>query len=315
LLKWAGGKRQLLPALRRFYPSQFGRYFEPFLGSGAVFFDLLATGRLTGRSAFLTDSNADLIGCYRTVRGRPDEVILHLEHLAAERERDPRAHFYRTRDTFNQLRAAGSGAPEAYSPVLAAMLIYLNRTAYNGLFRLNSQGRFNVPVGRYARPRISEPALVHAVSRALSDRRVSLSLRRFELAVQRARPGDLVYFDPPYAPLSDTARFTGYTARTFTLDDHARLRDVAVTLATRGCHVMLSNSSAPAVASLYDDEVRVARSGLRVHHLPARRAINSRADARGPVTEFLLTNLTPSEELRAGPWSPAADRGRSADPV
>ena len=173
------------------------------------------------------------------------------------------------------------------------MLIYLNRTAFNGLFRLNSDGEFNVPAGRYARPRISDPALVRAVSRALADPLVSLSLRRFETVVQRARAGDLLYFDPPYAPLSATARFTGYTGRTFTLDDHTRLRDVAVTLAVRGCHVMVSNSSAPAIRALYEDDPRVPASGLRVHRLPARRAINSRADARGPVTEFLLTNLSP----------------------
>ena len=294
LLKWAGGKRQLLPALRRFYPAEFGRYFEPFLGSGAVFFDLVTSGRLSGHRVFLTDSNRDLIGCYETVRDAPDEVIRHLEQLAAERPSNPQSHFYETRTRFNQLRAGlPEGSDNGYTPALAAMLIYLNRTAFNGLFRLNSDGEFNVPVGRYARPRISDPALIHAVSRALADPLISLSLRRFETVVQRARAGDLLYFDPPYAPLSETARFTGYTGRTFTLDDHARLRDVAVTLAVRGCHVMVSNSSAPAIRALYEDDPGVAASGLRVHRLPARRAINSRADARGPVMEFLLTNLSP----------------------
>jgi len=293
LLKWAGGKRQLLPALRRFYPAEFGRYFEPFLGSGAVFFDLVRSGRLSGHRVFLTDSNRDLIGCYETVRDAPDEVIRHLEQLAAERPSNPQSHFYETRTRFNRLRAdLPEASHEGYTPALAAMLIYLNRTAFNGLFRLNSDGEFNVPVGRYARPRISDPALVRAVSHALADPLVSLSLRRFETVAQRARAGDLLYFDPPYAPLSDTARFTGYTGRTFTLDDHARLRDVAVTLAVRGCHVMVSNSSAPAIRALYEDDPRVAASGLHVHRLPARRAINSRADARGPVMEFLLTNLS-----------------------
>jgi DNA adenine methylase len=292
LLKWAGGKRQLLPALRRFYPAEFGRYFEPFLGSGAVFFDLLGSRRLGGHRVFLTDSNRDLIGCYQTVRDHPDEVIDHLTRLADGREANPTEHFYATRATFNEQRATLAGRA-SYTPALAAMLIYLNRTAFNGLFRLNSDGEFNVPAGRYTKPRISDPALIHAVSQALSDSAVSLSLQRFETVVQRARAGDLLYFDPPYAPLSETARFTGYTGRTFTLDDHAQLRDVAVTLAGRGCYVMVSNSSAPAIGALYEDDPTVSASGLRVHRLPARRAINSRADARGPVTEFLLTNLVP----------------------
>jgi DNA adenine methylase len=238
---------------------------------------------------FLTDSSRDLIGCYHVVRDHPDEVIRHLTQLAAGREVDPTTHFYATRTIFNEQRATLTG--DAYSPALAAMLIYLNRTAFNGLFRLNSDGEFNVPAGRYTRPRISDPALIHAVSRALSAPGVSISLRRFETVAQHARAGDLLYFDPPYAPLSDTARFTGYTGRTFTLDDHAQLRDVAVILAERGCHVMVSNSSAPAIRALYEDDPKVAAAGLRLHRLPARRAINSRADARGPVTEFLLTNL------------------------
>ena len=293
LLKWAGGKRQLLPALRRFYPAEFGRYFEPFLGSGAVFFDLITSGRLPGHRVFLTDSNRDLIGCYETVRDAPDEVIRHLEQLAAERPPNPQSHFYETRTRFNQLRAdLPQGSDNGYTPALAAMLIYLNRTAFNGLFRLNSDGEFNVPAGRYARPRISDPALVRAVSRALADPLVSLSLRRFETVVQRARAGDLLYFDPPYAPLSATARFTGYTGRTFTLDDHTRLRDVAVTLAVRGCHVMVSNSSAPAIRALYEDDPRVPASGLRVHRLPARRAITS-ARTREDRSPILLTNPSP----------------------
>ena len=294
LLKWAGGKRQLLPALRRFYPAEFGRYFEPFLGSGAVFFDLITSGRLPGHRVFLTDSNRDLIGCYETVRDAPDEVIRHLEQLAAERPSNPQSHFYETRTRFNQLRAdLPEGSPNGYTPALAAMLIYLNRTAFNGLFRLNSDAGIQRARGAVRQAAHLGPRARPRRVRALADPLVSLSLRRFETVVQRARAGDLLYFDPPYAPLSATARFTGYTGRTFTLDDHTRLRDVAVTLAVRGCHVMVSNSSAPAIRALYEDDPRVPASGLRVHRLPARRAINSRADARGPVIEFLLTNLSP----------------------
>ncbi len=157
LLKWAGGKRQLLPQLRRHYPSVFGRYIEPFFGSGAVFFDLHGAGRLCGHDVLLIDSNADLIGCYETVRDSPDEVGRELDGLAEAHARDGRAHYYEIRDArFNPLRdelRQGDGRI-AYTPALAAMLIYLNRTGFNGLFRVNARGAFNVPAGRYERPRI-----------------------------------------------------------------------------------------------------------------------------------------------------------------
>ena len=295
LLKWAGGKRQLLPALRAFYPESFGRYFEPFVGSGAVFFDLYASGRLTGTPATLTDCNADLIGCYRVVRDRTPEVRRALERLARGHDAGAADHFYAVRDRFNRTRTrlAADNVADGYTPALAAMLIYLNRTGFNGLFRLNASGHFNVPVGRYVRPRICDPAHLSAVATALGAPGVTLQLAPFESALSAARAGDLVYFDPPYAPVSDTARFTSYTARPFTLDDHVRLRDCAIELARRDCAVMVSNSSAPAMAALYEDDPRAAAAGLRVFRVPARRAINSRASARGPVTEFLLTNLNP----------------------
>ena len=295
LLKWAGGKRQLLPALRSFYPESFGRYFEPFVGSGAVFFDLYASGRLASSPAVLTDSNADLIGCYRVVRDRTVQVQRALGRLARGHEAGAAEHFYRVRSRFNLVRArlAGGDIVEGYTPALAAMLIYLNRTGFNGLFRLNAAGHFNVPVGRYVRPRICDPAHLSAVAAALGTPGVSVSLAPFESAVSAARAGDLVYFDPPYAPVSGTARFTAYTARPFTLEDHVRLRDAAIALARRGCGVMVSNSSAPAMAALYEEHPGAAAAGLRVFRIPARRAINSLASARGPVTEFLLTNLNP----------------------
>jgi DNA adenine methylase len=294
-LKWAGGKRQLLPALRRFYPGHFDRYFEPFVGSGAVFFDLTASGRLDGHRVYLTDSNTDLVGCYEAVRDHPAELLAELERLARGHAADAREHFYRIRERFNRQRARRTnGSP----PALAAMLMYLNRTAFNGLFRLNASGGFNVPVGRYTNPRIVDRELVDAASAVLRRRGVSIELAPFERAVQRAERGDFLYFDPPYAPVSATARFTNYTDRPFGPEDQARLRDAAVELASRGCHVMVSNSSAPSIAELYGHP-RVTRAGLRLHRLPARRSNNSRGSARGPIVEFLLTNLT--------------DRGRAQD--
>ena len=293
LLKWAGGKRQLLPAFRRFYPREFGAYFEPFVGSGAVFFDLLSAHALDGRRVSLTDSNRDLVGCYRMVRDNPSDVVEALERLAVGHAAGGERHYYQVRDGFNALRDAMPSRALAYTPALAAMFIYLNRTGFNGLFRLNGDGRFNVPAGRYARPRIFDPEHVFAISRVLARRGVSIGVAAFDRVVKKAQSGDFLYFDPPYAPISQTARFTAYTAEPFTLDDHQHLCDVAAVLAARGCHVMVSNSSAPAIATLYESNPKVAAAGLRVYRLPARRAINSHGEARGEITELLLTNLGP----------------------
>jgi DNA adenine methylase len=299
LLKWAGGKRQLLPALCRYYPVEFSRYIEPFVGSGAVFFDLYAAGRLRGRRARLADVNPDLIGCYRTVRDEPEPVIAALSALDAEHRATGGACYYHVRDRrFNPARAAlGGEAVAAYTPALAAMFIYLNRTGYNGLFRLNRQGAFNVPVGRYIKPRICDPDHIRAVARALASDAVALEWIPFEQALADARTGDFVYCDPPYAPLSRTSSFAHYTAGGFRLPDHVRLRKAVVDAARRGAVVLMSNSSAPEIVAAY--AARAARvAGLTIQRVPARRAINSRAARRGPVDELIITNSPAVEALR-----------------
>lgn len=293
-LKWVGGKRQLLPELRRFYPPAFGAYFEPFLGSGAVFFDLWNSGRLAGRHATLIDDNLDLVGAYVALRDDVEAVVEALGQLAAGHGSDPRAHYYRVRDErFNPARArlrAASAAAEAYGPELAAMLIYLNRTGYNGLFRLNARGDFNVPIGRYTNPRICDADNLRRVGAVLGAPSVTLRHGTFETIEALMAPGDLAYFDPPYAPVSRTARFTAYTAAGFSARNQADLQRVVVALARRGCHVLLSNSTAPDVAALYD--ARASReAGLHAHRVPARRAVNSRPSRRGTVEEFVVTNV------------------------
>ena len=294
LLKWAGGKRQLLPQLRRFYPAEFGRYVEPFVGSGAVFFDLYNAGRLRGKDALLIDSNADLIGCYETVRDTPDEVARALDELAQGHARGGREHYYEVRDRrFNPLREH-LRQPEGrieYTPDLAAMLIYLNRTGFNGLFRLNARGSFNVPVGRYERPKIADRERLLRVSDALGSAGVQLLLGSFELALDVASAGDFLYFDPPYAPLSATARFTSYTSRPFSTADQQRLQQVVMALVRRGCHVVVSNSTSAEIERLYDanDEARAA--GLLAHRASARRSMNSDASRRGAVAEYVITNI------------------------
>jgi DNA adenine methylase len=171
------------------------------------------------------------------------------------------------------------------------MFIYLNRTGYNGLFRLNSDGEFNVPAGSYAKPKICDESNVRRVATALARSGLTLERARFERMVEPARVGDFLSFDPPYAPLSRTARFTSYTAEGFDPDDQKRLRDLVVSLARRGCHVLMSNSTAPEIAALYEDSKEVKAAGLRCYKIPARRAINSNAARRGVVEEYVITNV------------------------
>jgi DNA adenine methylase len=346
LLKWAGGKRQLLPELRAFYPTSFNQYWEPFLGSGAVFFDLYASGRLAGYPARLLDSNPDLIACYERVRDEPEAVIAALHRLAAEHRKRGSAHYYEVRDRrFNPLRMAliSNSSPQRtqwtqrrqkeipparracietsgsvrlqpdvatpgpncraplgedstelqYTPELAAMLIYLNRTGFNGLFRLNAAGGFNVPVGRYENPLICDGANLRRVAAALNEPGITLACRTFDRVLDEARAGDFLYFDPPYAPVSRTAQFTSYTAEGFGHAEQRRLQTLIVQLAHRGCQVLLSNSTALQISELYERDAAAKEAGLRCYRVPARRAINSNASRRGPVTEFLVTNITP----------------------
>ena len=210
--------------LAEHYPPTFSRYIEPFMGSAAVFFDLLNSGRLARRAIVLADVNPDLIGCYRMLRDRPEAVIRALNGLARGYRISGTDHYYEVRDTrFNPLRAAlqaRASAPgdvaDMYTPGLAAMLIFLNRTGFNGLFRLNRSGGFNVPAGRYTNPRICDEAHLRSVAAALATPGVTIALQPFDRTLDDAGAGDFVYCDPPYAPLSRTSSFANYTADGFT---------------------------------------------------------------------------------------------------
>lgn len=297
LLKWVGGKRQLLPWIRPFYPRQFGAYIEPFFGSGAVFFDLWNAGRLDGHRAVLIDSNSDLVGCYQMVAQHPQQVLGTLERLAAGHAAGGRDHYYAVRDQCFNPRREEARRPDggiAYTPELAAMLIYLNRTGFNGLYRVNARGRFNVPAGRYARPNIADRTRVEGVAGVLAQEDVDLRGGSFTAALEVAEPGDFLYIDPPYAPVSRTANFTAYTAAAFGADDQRRLQQMVVALAARGCSVVLSNSTADAIGALYDGNRDAAAVGLRAYRVPARRAVNSVASRRGVVDEYLISNVEPA---------------------
>jgi DNA adenine methylase len=305
-LKWAGGKRQLLEELRRFVPPEFRAYHEPFLGSAALFFDLCRRGRLVAEVCRLTDLNADLIGCYDAVGRDVERVTRELRRLAAAHELEGSTAYYRVRDElFNPRRRARIEVSDrsAYPADLAAMFIYLNRTGYNGLYRLNARGDFNVPAGRYAKPRICDEDTLRSAADILKRSRVDLRVASFHSVADAAQPRDLVYLDPPYAPLTSTARFTSYTPASFSDHDQKALRDIVMDLARRGCFVVLSNSTAPLVTDLYDTKP-ARRIGLRLHRVPARRAINSKGAKRGVVEEYIVSNVAPSAAMPRMPGLP-----------
>ena len=268
-LKWAGGKTQLLRPIAERLPAEIrGTYFEPFLGSGAVFFHLRATGRIRGK-AVLSDANGALVGTWTAVR---DEVDALVDLLADHRE----AHARRGRDHYYETRAA-----EPSSPVeRAARFLYLNKTCYNGLWRVNASGKFNVPMGKYRKPPILDEPNLRAASPAL--RGVVLRHQSFVDALARAKPGSVAYLDPPYEPLTKTANFTSYTAEKFGRADQERLADACAALRDRGGWFLLSNHATPWLRSLY------RARGFEVASVPARRAINSDPTARGAVRELLV---------------------------
>ena len=256
-----------------------------------MFFELCASGRLTPEAACLSDGNADLIGTYLRLCDATEAVIEALATLAARHAEEGRAHYYRVRnECFNTLRREWKetgGEATTYPVALAAMFVYLNRTGYNGLFRLNAAGDFNVPAGRYESPRIVNDERIRAAAAVLARARIRCV--PFDEALAAAQRGDVVYLDPPYAPLSKTANFRSYTASGFGTDDQARLHALVVRLASSGVHVILSNSTAPEIMKLYDDRA-ARRAGLQCFRVAARRAINTRADRRGVVDELVVTN-------------------------
>ncbi len=268
-IKWAGGKTQLLPELLRRLPAAFGRYHEPFIGSAALFFQLQAQGRLRG--AVLSDTNPELIELYTVVRDAPEELIAALqEHAAHCLDRE---YYYAVRSWDRQPSWRQRAAVER-----AARMMFLNKTCFNGLHRVNRRGQFNVPFGRYAKPTVCDGANLRAASAALQD--AELLVDDFAGVVGRAAAGDLVYFDPPYVPSSTTASFTAYTRHAFGAEQHERLAQVFRRLTERGCTVVLSNSATPLVQELY--------AGFPMTRVVARRAINREATKRGTVHELIV---------------------------
>lgn len=293
-LKWAGGKTQLLDRILPALPARIDTYFEPFIGGGAVFFALAAEGRFA--RAVINDRNPSLVEVYRALRDDVETVIARLEVHAAHAT-DP-TYFYALRAT----------DPETLDlPARAARIIFLNKTCYNGLYRVNRRGQFNVPFGKYANPRVLNAPVLRAAARALE--RVEITNLDFEAVAGRAKPGDAIYLDPPYHPVSATASFTAYDALAFGIPEQQRLAVTFRALAARNVHLVLSNSDCPFTRELY--------AGLEVRTVAALRAINSAADRRGPVSELLVVaaqaapTRRPARAVRKGELGPTpGDSGR-----
>jgi DNA adenine methylase len=265
-IKWVGGKGRLKHALEALMPKgvELMRHVEPFTGGGALFF-----ARAPER-ALLCDINRDLIHTYEAVRDDVSGVIRGLERLAKGHDKE---RYYEVRERYN----ARDGQSRAER---SAMFIYLNKTCFNGLYRVNRRGEFNVPMGRYTNPNILDRDVLFAASSALA--RAEIKCAPFETLLESAKPGDFVYMDPPYEPVSRTANFTAYAQDGFAQEDQRRLRDVYRELDRRGSKLMLSNSDVPFIRELY--------RGYRIDVVKAPRAVSCDASARGPVNEVVVRN-------------------------
>jgi len=295
VLKWAGGKRQLLDELYSRFPRSYQYFHEPFFGGGALFFDIEPD------NGTINDTNTRLINFYKQVRDRPRELIELLQTFndpEAEADSDRRFaetnrkgkeiknYYYQQRELFNN-RPYSDDYDELEE---AALLLYLNRTCYNGLYRENSSGGFNVPIGRYSNPDWVRKKEIRKASRVLADTEIHNS--DFKYILNEAEEGDVVYFDPPYEPMSPTAYFTDYSAEGFGQEDQKRLLNVAQEPDQNGVNVILSNSGI--MYEMYDE------AGFHVEIEGATRSINSDGENRDEVEEIIATNVAPESRQKAG---------------
>jgi DNA adenine methylase len=277
-LKWVGGKTQIIEKIEKNLPKDYGRYFEPFVGGGAVFFHLIDKNR----EVYLSDINKRLTEAYLHIRDEIYDVMLHLDKIAGafvniEDEKDRERYFFDVRAEYNSLIDS-----EDDSPLRTAQLIFLNKTCFNGVYRENSKGHFNVPYGKVKRSNSIARSNILAVSRDLQN--TEINNKHFSWVLEKAQKGDLIYFDPPYVPLKQTSAFTKYHSTDFVTKDHEELAKVFEELDKRGCFVMLSNSDTPLIRDLYKkyDKYTVV--------INANRNINCKGNLRKPVQELLIKN-------------------------
>lgn len=273
VVKWAGGKSKIISQLSRYFPKDFNNYHEPFVGGGALFFHLFPIIKQMNTRAYLSDNVEELINLYKIIRDDIETLVnVSKTHIYDEE------YYYKIR----------SQDPKKLSKAQrASRILYLNKTCFNGLYRVNSKGQFNVSFGDYTDPVIVDKETLRYASEAF--RYARLFTGDFELVLENAQKNDFVYLDPPYVPLSATSNFTGYTAGSFGFSDHKRLREVFGKLEAKGCYVMLSNSNTDFVRELYSD--------YNIKTVNAMRAINSDAAKRGSIKELLILSYPDSEEV------------------
>ena len=264
-LKWAGGKRGLLSQLDEYFPKEFNKYIEPFVGGGSIFFYLLP------EKAILIDNNEELINCYEVIQNKIEELISSLKQHRYERK-----YFYRIRNVDRDSEAFNQWS----SIERASRTIYLNKCCYNGLYRVNSKNEFNVPFGVHKNPNFCDARNLRAVNQIL--RKVKIHKAGFEACLDFAEEKDFIYFDPPYQPLSETSNFTSYTKEGFAEGAQVHLSEVFKKLDKMGCKIMLSNSYNKLILELYE--------GFKVMTVNAKRSINSNAAKRGEIKEVLILN-------------------------
>src|SRR5918996_2525525 len=273
-VKWAGEKTKLLPVLSKHIPASFNRYFEPFLGGGAMFFYL--SSKNLQFISYLSDINEELINAYKIVKDKFEQLVSNLKHHETEYRKLPYEYYYELRANIK---------PSLTEVEKAARFITLNRTCYNGLYRVNSRGIFNVPMGRYKNPVICDSANLEKVSIALRDSRAELQTSDYKnILLKEAGEDDFIYLDPPYNPVSNTAYFTHYTHTGFTARDQEELSRMFGILNDRKCKVLLSNSNTPFIKHLYKDFANY------IEELDVVRAINSKASKRTGHKELLIRN-------------------------
>lgn len=270
-IKWAGGKGRLIPQIIRLIPPRFTRYFEPFLGGGAVFFHLPSLDR----NAFLSDMNYELINAYKVIRNHVEQLIPVLIYHQNEYNKSPKKYYYHLRDSTNDINKINK----------AARFIALNKTCYNGLYRVNKKGLFNVPIGRYKNPHICDADNLRKMSVVLKKSGSYLGVSDYKkILVEKAEKDDFVYLDPPFHPISNTANFTNYTNNGFTFEDQKELATIFNDLAGKGCKVLLSNSNTEEIKRLYSNYSHLTQV------ITVNRSINAIASKRVGHTELLIRN-------------------------
>ena len=270
-VKWAGGKRQLLPEIQKHLPEKFSSYFEPFLGGGALLFNLLSANK--NLKGHVSDLNSDLVLSYVTIRDNLNVLLKSLQKHSDKYFANSESYYYSVRES----------NPKSQIEKVSRLL-FLNRTCFNGLYRVNSKGKFNVPLGRYSHPNIVQEENLRSVNQFLNQNKINIKCQDFSSTVEKAKKGDFVYFDPPYQPVSKTANFTSYTNSNFGLNDLKRLAKVSNQLAKKGVNVLLSNSSSKQVRDMFSDK------HWKIIKIEANRAINSDSNKRTGHSELLIKN-------------------------